>query len=337
MKAVIIGAGRMGLRHIQVARAAGLEVCGVCDARPEALQQAAAAGIDASRQFGDARAMLDKCDAEVVIVATTAPSHEPLTCVAAEKGAKYILCEKPMATSIAGCSRMIDACRRAGARLAVNHQMRFMEQYTKPKALLQSEDFGGLASVAVIAGNFGLAMNGSHYLEMFRYMTGEAPSRINAWFSTAVVPNPRGPQFEDRAGSIRAVTPSGKRFYMEAGDDQGHGVRVVFAARHGQIAVDELIGEVTLSYREAAHRSLPTTRYGMPWIDSRFSIAPADAVMPSVAVLKALIEGNDYPSGEDARNAVSALVAAYVSAEHGGQSVSVSDAGSNMDRTFPWA
>ncbi len=337
MKAVIIGAGRMGIRHIQVARTAGLDLVGVCDARPDALQQASVAGIDASRQFADAGVMINKVMPEVVIVATTAPSHEPLVNVAAERSAKYILCEKPMATSIAACDRMIETCKRHGCHLAVNHQMRFMEQYTQPRQMLESDEFGGLASITVIAGNFGISMNGSHYLEMLRFMAGSPPIEVSAWFSDAAVANPRGPQFEDRAGSVRAVTQNGVRFYMDAGDDQGHGVRVVYAAKHGQIAIDELIGEVTVSVRKAEHRSMPTTRYGMPWDDRRLTIAPADAVAPSVAVLRALLERKNFPTGEDGRLAVMGLVAAHLSDENGHVPIRLNDRAVDRDRVFPWA
>src|SRR5947209_5488247 len=73
-------------------------------------------------------------------------------------GARFILGEKPLAASRADCDRMLAACRRHGVRLAVNHQMRFMEQYTEPKRLVQTEEFGGLSSVIVIAGSSSRAL-----------------------------------------------------------------------------------------------------------------------------------------------------------------------------------
>jgi predicted dehydrogenase len=64
---------------------------------------------------------------------------------------------------------MIRACEQQGAQLAINHQMHFMEQYTSPKAIIESDAFGGLRSATVVAGNFGMGMNGLHYFEMFRF------------------------------------------------------------------------------------------------------------------------------------------------------------------------
>ena len=45
MKAAVIGAGRMGRRHVQVVQELGLDVLGVADANPEALQQTGASAV----------------------------------------------------------------------------------------------------------------------------------------------------------------------------------------------------------------------------------------------------------------------------------------------------
>lgn len=336
--AAIVGLGRMGLRHGQVLHNLGLCIAAIADSNPEALTHARGElGVAAEACHADSMALLSGTVPDLLIVATTAPAHAELVFAAAERGVKLILCEKPMAVSLAQCDRMIDTCARHGARLAINHQMRFMEQYTQPKALLESEAYGGVTAVSVVAGNFGLAMNGSHYIEMFRFITGEVPARVSAWFSAGGVPNPRGPQFEDRAGSMRVETVSGKRFYLDCSADQGHGVRVVYAARHGQIAIDELAGRMVQSMRKAEHRDMPTTRYGMPWLDIDQTIAPADVIAPTQAVLTALLAGYDYPSGEDARMALEALSAAYWSADNGNASVAIGDPRISRDRIFPWA
>jgi predicted dehydrogenase len=334
----VVGAGRMGRRHMQVVKDLGLELAGICDVSAEALAAAAAEHrIGPERLFDDARRLLDVARPDCVIVATTAPTHGPYTRLAAEAGVRHVLCEKPMAVSLAECDRMIEVCAARGTRLAVNHQMRFMEQYTVPRSIIESDAFGGLASVTVAAGNFGMAMNGTHYFEMFRFMTGEPPETVTAWFSARPVPNPRGPEFEDRAGAVRLVTASGKRFYMEIGDDQGHGVKVVYAGPRGQIVVDELAGTMQLDIRREEHREAPTTRYGMPADRSERTLRPADSVAPTRAVLEALLNGGDFPSGEHGRLAVAVLVAAYVSHESGHRPVAVTDASLPRERRFAWA
>lgn len=338
MKAGLLGLGRMGLRHLEVLRSLNLDVVGASDLQEPARAKAAADyGVPMDALFADAGEMIEKVKPELLVVATTAPSHADFVCLGAKNGAKAILCEKPMAVSLAECDRMIEACAASGTRLAVNHQMRFMEQYTRTKEIVEDVSFGGLASATVIAGNFGMAMNGSHYFEMFRFLTDEMPAQVSAWFSADTVANPRGAQFEDRAGSVRVTTTKGRRFYMDAGSDQGHGMHVTYAGPFGRLDVDELAGRAQLVVRKTEHRDVPTTRYGMPYEERSIPITPADAVAPTRAVLEALLAGKNYPDGDVGRMAVEVLAAAYVSNEQGGKTIELASAKLPRDRKFPWA
>lgn len=337
-RAAVIGAGAMGKRHIQVVRDLGLELVGVCDQRAESLATAAQEfNLTPAQQFSDAAEMLKTLQPELVVIATTTPSHAPFTITAAEAGAKYILCEKPMAASLAQCDQMLAACEQHGTKLAINHQVRFLETYQVIKELLYSEAFGGMTSITIVGGNFGMAMVATHQFELLRFMADEYPAEVSAWFSPEIVANPRGAEFEDRAGSVRVVTPSGKRLYIDAGSDQGHGMSFIFAARYGQIVFDPFAGVLTATSRKAEHRALPTTRYGMPseQIERRFE--PVNAVTPTRRVLEALLSNGDYPNGEDGRTALMTLVAAYISAEAGGVPTLIDRNTLPIDRLFPWA
>lgn len=336
-RALVIGGGRMGRRHVEVLRALDVELAGVADVMASSLQAVEEeCGVPRDRLFADPAEALRSARADLVVIATTAQSHAELTCAAADAGARFILCEKPMATSLADCDRMLSACAKTGARLAINHQMRYMAQYVEPKRLLASPEFGGVTSISVVAGNFGMAMNGTHYLEMFRYVTEDTPATVSGWFSADEVPNPRGPQFRDRAGVLRLEGHAGKRFHMDIGSDQGHGMLVVYGARHGRIVVDELAGWMHTVHRKAEHRELPTTRYGMPSVEERVTIAPADVIEPTRRVVQDLIEGGDHPDGACGRLAVAALVAAYHSDENGHIPVRL-DGALPAERRFPWA
>jgi glucose-fructose oxidoreductase len=45
--------------------------------------------------------------------------------VAAAKTGKHIVCEKPMANSVAECDEMIAACRNAGVQLSIGYRLAF--------------------------------------------------------------------------------------------------------------------------------------------------------------------------------------------------------------------
>lgn len=332
-----IGLGRMGRRHLLVAKSMGFKLSGVYDPSPDSVRMAVEEfGLANEVTFDSAEDMLQSTRPDALVVASTAPSHCRYVCMAAAAGVRYVLCEKPMAISLEESDRMIAACARAGTVLAVNHQMQFMAQYTQVKQLVDSEPFGGLRSVTVVGSNFGLAMNGSHYFEMFRYLTDEQLATISFWGDPEKVPNPRGPQYEDCSGQLRALSSSGIRMYMELGGDQYHGIQLIFGCRYGQIYLDDLTGHMRSVSRKAEFRELPSTRYGMPADDLVWQIAPADVIAPTEAVWKAMLEGESFPDGECGRHATQALVAANVSGELGGQPVRLDDP-RLLGRVFQWA
>jgi predicted dehydrogenase len=67
--------------------------------------------------------LLARADVQAVIIASPNNMHREQT-VAAAKAGKHVFCEKPMALSVADCDAMIAACRAAGVKLMVGHNMR---------------------------------------------------------------------------------------------------------------------------------------------------------------------------------------------------------------------
>ena len=81
MKCAIIGLGRMGRRHIHVVHSLGFEVVGVYDLFQGAIDETlkefpALEGL----VFVSAEALLKQSGAQLLIVATTAPSHAEFVC-----------------------------------------------------------------------------------------------------------------------------------------------------------------------------------------------------------------------------------------------------------------
>lgn len=336
---VLVGTGRMGLSHLRAAQNLGLKPVGICDLRPESLSKAAElAGLSASDCYSDPAELFAKHPGvDLVLIATTADSHRDLVEKAAASGAKAVLCEKPMATSAEDCNAMIAACNASGTRLAVNHQMRFMDQYTRIRDELQSGKFGALGSMNVVAGCFGLSMNGSHYCEALRWLTDSEIVSASAWFAPESLKNPRGEQFSDQAGEVRFETANGKRLLMSIGADHGHGMTVTYATRFGHIFVDELEGVYLATARKPEHQEMPVTRYGMPWDRWEVRFPQADNVGPTQAVIQALLKGEDFPDGPAGRNAVAAVAAAWQSAEQGGKPVRVGASPEYDKKRLPWA
>jgi predicted dehydrogenase len=326
IKAVVIGAGAMGLRHIQAVKKAGLDLVGVCDLSKEAL---AKTGLPEDVLFTDS----SKCSGDLFVIATTAPSHLKLVETAIANGAKYILCEKPLATSSEDAEKIVKACEKAGVKLAVNHQTRFINQYKKVKEL--SSDFGKLSAITVNAGNFGIAMNVSHLIEMLRFISDSLPTKVNCWLDAEDVPNPRGEQFIDKAGELRIVTDSGAVMYVSAKSSSGHGIFVTYTFEHGQIFLDYLAGVIHTNLRKSEHRTQPATKYAMPADWQSLQIKSSDIVEITAEMLQELTGGSNYPDGEIGKMIVDTLVAAHNS--DGKEVVIKKLTASQKKHKYPWA
>ena len=88
--------------------------------------------------------VLNNRDVQAVIVGSETNRHAEL-CVAAAGAGKHILCQKPMALTLAGCDRMIDEAARAGVTLAMAFQMRHDPANVKIRELVQSGALGRIA------------------------------------------------------------------------------------------------------------------------------------------------------------------------------------------------
>jgi predicted dehydrogenase len=322
-KLAVIGAGRMGVRHMQAARSLGLEVSGIYDVNQQsALQAATSIGLSASVVFRSAEDLFKQSGARALAVATTADSHRDYVLAAAGAGFSHILCEKPMAVSVNQCQEMIIKCRETGTRLAVNHQTRLTNSFMVLKELMTSQPFGGFASLTTSAGNVGLAMGVSHFVELFRLMA-DSPIRQVRFISDAQNEvNPRGSCFSDPAGRVYAFSDGGHRMHMEFGSDQGHGLTSVFTGRYGQVTLDNLTGAASFTHRLPTERSLPLTQYGSDALNGSFHFPVENAMTTTARVWVAFLNDSDYPTGDDGAYVVSVLAAAQQSALIGGGPVS---------------
>ncbi len=275
--------------------------------------------------------------ADIAIISSTADSHFTLAKEFILRNVPLIVIEKPLATSMHDCQKLINLASKHQTRVAVNHQMRFLPQYTIPKSLLNSPAYQGFSSMHIAAGNFGFAMNAVHYIEAFRFLSGDKPYKVSAWFDKDQLTNPRGTQFKDVSGCIRVETESGKRLYIDASSDQGHGVQATYMARNGRITIDELTGSMTTLVRQSNFSQDPTTRYGLPVDINHQQIPPVELFNSTASVIEALINGSNYPTLNEAALAVKTLVAAYHSHSNN-SSEKLLDSISDIDpTTYPWA
>jgi len=123
------------------------------------------------KTYLDYRQMLSEEDLDVVSICTWMHLHEPMVLDACESGVKAIHCEKPMADTWGGATRMAQAAEKAGVQLTFNHQRRYGEPFTIAKQMLDDGKIGRLERLECGAGN--LYDTGTHFVDMFSFFLGD--------------------------------------------------------------------------------------------------------------------------------------------------------------------
>lgn len=136
----LIGAGSVGVLHAEAAsQTPDVRITAVCDTDPLVARRLAAR-CDA-RAFVDHRSLLEAGIVDAIVVNTPHALHADIVCDAGGSGL-HVLVEKPMATSVADCERMIDACEAAGVRLVVGHIQHFLPDKVAARQAIEAGEIG---------------------------------------------------------------------------------------------------------------------------------------------------------------------------------------------------
>lgn len=326
----IAGIGRMGTVHLEAAIRSNLTPKVVFDTDSQKARDALSTlGLSDVLVASDIKEFARLSSGDLVTIATTSPAHLELIRLVAESGSSMIVCEKPLVNSLEEILVLRGLVEKYNLQIAVNHQMRYLEQYTKIREWQDEYGLGQMTTMSVSAANFGLGMNGTHYFEAFRWLTNEQIIQITGWVHTQSTPNVRGSQFFDYAGTLIGFNPSGAKLFIDFPEKAGHQVVVVYTFEFGKITVNELLGEAIINVRSQEFFELPSTRYGSP--DSRFEkrFASINLVDSTSLIYSNLIHGGDYPTWEDGAYAVQCSMAAILSSNEGGKPIDV--ASSSLD------
>ena len=120
LRAAVIGGGLGGSHGYAYARAQEYELVAVCDINPEVFDrfygraEIARGGIG---EYADYREMFAKENLDVVSVATPDHLHVDPVCDASDAGIRGILCEKPLATTLADADCIVETIERNGTHL----------------------------------------------------------------------------------------------------------------------------------------------------------------------------------------------------------------------------
>jgi predicted dehydrogenase len=224
----IAGTGFIGAVHARSARLAGGRLVGVAASSPQRAAEAAD-GLGAERAFDSAQDLVEAEGIDVVHICTPNNLHLPLA-EAALRAGKHVVCEKPLATDVAGAQRLVDASRAARTQDAVPFVYRYYPTVREARERVRSGKTGALRllhgtylqdwlleeeddnwRIDEVAGGPSRAFAdiGSHWCDLAEFISGHRITRLCATTATAHPERPRAAgrnSFETSIDAVRVET-----------------------------------------------------------------------------------------------------------------------------------
>ena len=176
----------------------GVDFVAVADDDPGGLREAGER-TGAGALYDDYREMLERERLDFVAVCPRwVGCHAEMVIAAADAGVRGIYCEKPLAATLAEADAMLEACERAGTRVAVAHR-RANPYEQRAKAMVDEGAIGDLQSLRGQgkcdhrSGGQDLMVLGTHMMDSMRYMAGSDV----AWASGRVTLDGRDVTLDD--------------------------------------------------------------------------------------------------------------------------------------------
>lgn len=177
MTTLLIGYGSIGRHHARAIASLGADLV-VVDSSAEARKRAAS-DYPKARVYADIAALEGfPWQDGAAVIATWGPSHAPIFHALADRGLKRILCEKPMATSVADAVAMVERAKNEGITFAVNHYLRYAGLSKALRMLFQKYDLGEPVAIRVEGGAAGLVTNGIHWIDFASELFEALPQEV---------------------------------------------------------------------------------------------------------------------------------------------------------------
>ena len=221
LRVAMIGYGFMGATHSVGWRQAphvfdlpeGVEMAVLVGRRPDAVADAAA-HWGWAESATDWREVIGRPDIDIVDIVTPGDAHAEIAIAALDAG-KHVLCEKPLANSVAEAEAMLAAAERAagrGAKAMVGFTYRRVPAVTFLRDLIAQGAVGAVQQVRAAyrqdwlvdpqapmawrlqkehAGSGALGDIGAHIIDMTQFVTGQSVDAVSGTVETIVTERPR--------------------------------------------------------------------------------------------------------------------------------------------------
>src|SRR6185312_4826132 len=204
IRTAVIGTGFMGRSHLEALRR--VENVDVVEVAGTSLDKAraAGAGYNVLNTTGDWHDVIADPSIDAVHITTPNVSHFPIAKAAFEAG-KHVLCEKPLAMSVAEAEELVALQAKTKLRGGLNHNLRYYPMVQQMRRMREAGNFGDILVVqgtysqdwmlyqtdwnwrvdpAVSGASRVMADIGSHFFDMAEHVTGLKVTAVCSDFTT---------------------------------------------------------------------------------------------------------------------------------------------------------
>jgi predicted dehydrogenase len=151
--------------------------------------------LGVERVHGDLEALMHDSGVDAVYIALPNALHHAAV-LAAARGKKHVLCEKPFAMTVAHACEMVAACRDADVILRIGHQLRLDAAIGHAREIVRSGRLGRLAAISLErtsglgprtswrqdVSQSGVIFDvGVHLLDLIQWVSGQSFAEVSAF------------------------------------------------------------------------------------------------------------------------------------------------------------
>ncbi|MEK6781224.1 MAG: Gfo/Idh/MocA family oxidoreductase [Bacteroidota bacterium] len=194
LRVLVVGCGNMGASHAKAYyNLEGFEICGIVSTgkSKEVLNEKLGGGYALFNSFDDA---LERTRPDAVAISTYPDTHESFAIRSFEKGC-HVFIEKPLADSVKGAERVVEAAKKAKKKLVVGYILRhhpswerfiqLSHELGKPLVMRMNLNQQSSGSMWTLHRNLMKSLSpivdcGVHYIDVMCQMTRSKPIQVSA-------------------------------------------------------------------------------------------------------------------------------------------------------------
>lgn len=325
LKASVVGLGWFGEVHCEaLSGLQDVELYALCT-RTESRLENLADRFGVEHTYTDYNDLYANDEVDVVNIVTMWDQHTEPTLAALEAG-KHVFLEKPMASTVADCQKIVDAANAVDQQFMVGHIVRFNPRYVAAKEEIEDGAVGDIQSIYARR-NIPAAVSGEGILDKIGPIIGDGvhDTDIMLWYTGETIDtaygltrNVRGFEYPDIGWTMYrfesgAIGVCENVWYLPEETPFAIDERMEIVGTEGSIYIKDSPSNYTVVDEDGLHH--PDTTY---WPELRG--VRTGALSEELDYFASCVRENQEPSiirPEESMEAVRACLAAEASAESG--------------------